>query len=123
MRPTARDTVQALRAAGVDPYPVRFDRSTDAAALRERFGHLEPGTETDEEERIAGRVLLLRRQGRLSFATIRDGSGAIQLFVSEAELGADRHAAFDGLDLGDWVGIDGTVMTTRKGEQIGRAHV
>ena len=108
--------VRAMREAGIDPYPVRFDRTTDAGTLRARFEHLEPGTETDEEVAIAGRVLLLRRQGRLSFATIRDGSGAIQLFVSEAEIGADRHAEFDGFDLGDWIGVEGTVMTTRKGE-------
>ncbi|MFM7271059.1 MAG: lysine--tRNA ligase [Actinomycetes bacterium] len=110
------EKVASLRAAGIDPYPVRFDRTVDAGTLRDRFGDLEPGTETAEEVRIAGRILLLRRQGRLSFATIRDGSGTIQLFVSEAEIGAERHDEFDGFDLGDWVGIDGTVMTTRKGE-------
>ena len=110
------EKVEARRAAGLDPYPVRFDRTVDAGTLRDRFGDLEPGTETDHEVRIAGRILLLRRQGRLSFATIRDGSGTIQLFVSEAEIGAARHDEFDDFDLGDWVGIDGTVMTTRKGE-------
>jgi len=66
--------------------------------------------------RIAGRILLLRRQGKLTFATVRDQSGTVQLFVSRAVLGDEVHAAFDALDLGDWVGVDGTVMTTRKGE-------
>ena len=58
----------------------------------------------------------MRRQGKLTFATLRDGTGSVQLFVSRAELGDDRHAAFDDLDLGDWVGVSGTVMKTRKGE-------
>jgi lysyl-tRNA synthetase class 2 len=105
-----------LRARGVDPYPVRFDRDRTLAELRAEFGHLEPGTETDVPVRIAGRIRLLRRQGKLTFATVRDQSDTIQLFVSRRELGDDEHDAFDRLDLGDWVGVDGTVMTTRKGE-------
>jgi len=105
-----------LRARGVDPYPVRFDRDRTLGELRSEFGALEPGTETDVPVRIAGRIRLLRRQGKLTFATVRDQSDTIQLFVSRRELGDDEHDAFDRLDLGDWVGVDGTVMTTRKGE-------
>ena len=66
--------------------------------------------------RVAGRVLLLRRQGKLTFATLRDGTGQVQLFVSRAVLGDDAHERFDDLDLGDWVGAEGVVMKTRKGE-------
>ena len=65
---------------------------------------------------VAGRLLLIRRQGKLTFATMRDRTGEVQLFVSRAVLGDERHEAFDALDLGDWVGVEGTVMTTRKGE-------
>jgi len=108
--------VDAMRAAGTDPYPVRFDRTHTAEQVHETWGELEPGTETDDEVKVAGRVLLLRRQGKLTFATLRDGTGQVQLFVSRAEIGDDNHAAFDELDLGDWVGVAGTVMTTRKGE-------
>jgi lysyl-tRNA synthetase, class II len=105
-----------LRARGVDPYPVRFDRDRTLAELRAEFGHLEPGAETDVPVRVAGRLMLIRRQGKLTFATLRDQSDSVQLFVSRRELGDDAHDAFDRLDLGDWVGVDGTVMTTRKGE-------
>ncbi len=108
--------VEALRAAGAEPYPVRFDRTHTTAELVEHWDHLEAGAETDDVVRIAGRVLLLRRQGKLTFATVRDGAGSIQLFVSRAELGEQRHVAFDDLDLGDWVGVEGAVMKTRKGE-------
>src|SRR3954453_3516595 len=105
-----------LRASGVDPYPVRFDRDRTLAELRAQFGDLPPGTETEVRVRVAGRILLLRRQGKLSFATIRDQSDAVQLFVSRGVLGEEEHDAFDALDLGGWVGVDGTVMTPRKGE-------
>src|SRR5438876_160045 len=66
--------------------------------------------------RAAGRLLLIRRQGKLTFATMRDQSGSIQLFVSRGDIGDEAHDEFERLDLGDWVGVEGTVMTTRKGE-------
>jgi len=111
------EKVDALRAAGRDPYPVRFDRSLTIAELRDRYdGRIDAGEETSDVERIAGRVLLLRRQGKLTFATVRDGGGTVQLFVSDDGLGADRHAEFDDLDLGDWVGVEGPAMKTKRGE-------
>ncbi len=66
--------------------------------------------------RVAGRILLIRRQGKLTFATMRDQSGTVQLFVSNDAIGEEEHEQFDRLDLGDWVGVEGTVMTTRRGE-------
>ena len=108
--------VQAIRAAGGEPYPVRFDRTHSAAEISAIYAPLESGSETDAQVRVAGRIMLLRRQGKLTFATLRDGSGEVQLFVSQAEMGNDEFAAFDDLDLGDWVGVGGRVMKTRKGE-------
>ena len=109
--------VDALREAGGDPYPVRFDRTTTLAELRDRYdGQLEAGQELDGVERVAGRLLLIRRQGKLTFATMRDGTDSVQLFVSDDGLGEAAHAGFDDLDLGDWVGVEGTPMKTRRGE-------
>ena len=110
------DKVEAMRAAGVEPYPVRFDRDHTVGEVREQHEGLEAGAETDAVVRVAGRLVLIRRQGKLTFATLRDGTGVIQLFVSQREIGPEVHAAFDDLDLGDWVGVEGSVMTTRKGE-------
>ncbi|MEJ5255131.1 MAG: lysine--tRNA ligase [Acidimicrobiales bacterium] len=106
----------ALRARGVDPYPYRFDRDRTISEIRQRFGDLPPGEETDERVRIAGRMMLKREQGRLTFANLRDRSGEIQLFVSRGELGEEAFEAFNDLDRGDWLGIEGLVMATRKGE-------
>jgi lysyl-tRNA synthetase len=108
--------VDALRAAGVDPYPVRFDRTTTAGALHAAHDDLAAGAETDEAVKVAGRILLLRRQGKLTFATLQDRDADIQLFVDSAVLGDAVHHDFDQLDRGDWVGIAGTVMKTRRGE-------
>ncbi|MGA1183134.1 MAG: amino acid--tRNA ligase-related protein, partial [Ilumatobacteraceae bacterium] len=108
--------VDQLRDAGVNPYPYRFDRSHTLAEVRAEWGSLEPGTETENAVAIAGRLMLKREQGKLIFATVRDRSDDIQLFVSKAVVGDDAFADIGALDLGDWVGVDGTVMTTRKGE-------
>jgi len=105
-----------LRADGVTPYPYRFDRTHAVADVRAGWGHLEPGVETDDAVAVAGRIMLLRDSGKLIFATMRDRSGDIQLFISKAVVGDDAFASIKRLDLGDWVGVNGTVMTTRKGE-------
>jgi lysyl-tRNA synthetase class 2 len=79
--------LEARRAGGADPYPYRYDRTHTAADLRAKYGELAPGTETDDRANVAGRLVLIRRQGKLTFATLRDRSGDIQLFVSRAVAG------------------------------------
>jgi lysyl-tRNA synthetase class 2 len=110
------DMIQGLRDAGVNPYPYRFDRSHTLGELRTTYGALDAGTETDTRVTVAGRMMLRREQGKLIFATLADREDEIQLFVSKAVVGDDAFAAFGRFDLGDWLGAEGTVMTTRKGE-------
>ncbi len=110
------DKIQALRDAGTNPYPYRFDRTHSLDELRAEFGALEPGSETDQRVTVAGRMMLRREQGKLIFATMVDRGGEVQLFVSKSVIGDDAFAAFGDFDLGDWLGVEGTVMTTRKGE-------
>jgi lysyl-tRNA synthetase class 2 len=108
--------VDHLRAQGREPYPYRFDRTHVLSEVRGSWGDLEPGSETDHAVSVAGRLMLKRDSGKLVFATIRDRSDEIQLFVSKAVVGDDAFDDVKELDLGDWVGVHGTVMTTRKGE-------
>ncbi|MDD7966376.1 lysine--tRNA ligase [Actinomycetospora lemnae] len=105
----------ARRAAGeTEPYRWPVDHSL--ADIRTAHADLAPDTVTDEEVCVAGRLTGLRRQGGLSFGTLRDRTGALQLFVDTAVVGHDAHVAIDDLDRGDWVGVRGRVMTTRRGE-------
>lgn len=97
-----------------DHVPYTFAPTTTSGDLRQRFGHLEPGTETDHQVTIAGRLLLRRVQGKLAFGTLQDPSGRIQLFAPSKE--TPRFESFCDLNLGDWIGVTGEVMTTRKGE-------
>ena len=106
----------ALRDTGTEPYPYRFDRSHTLEQLRTTHSSIEPGSETDIQVSVAGRMMLKREQGKLIFATLRDRSGEIQLFISKAVVGDAAFAAIGDLDLGDWVGVSGHIMTTRKGE-------
>jgi lysyl-tRNA synthetase class 2 len=110
------ERVGELRARGDEPYPYRFDRTHRLGEVRDAWGELEAGTETDNRVAVAGRIMLKRDSGKLVFATIRDRDGEVQLFVSKAVVGDEGFADVKALDLGDWVGVHGTVMTTRKGE-------
>ena len=115
-RARRQQRVDDLRAAGADPYPYRFDRTHSAADVRQLGAGLDPGSETDVAVSVAGRVMLKRDSGKLVFATISDRGTDIQLFVSKAVVGDDPFAEVKALDRGDWVGVHGTVMTTRVGE-------
>lgn len=107
--------LDALAASGVEAYKLGFERTHEIGQVMEAHKDLAPESETQEEVRIAGRLLTLRRHGKLAFADLRDQSGQIQLFARAENLGADFEA-FTELDLGDWVGAWGKVVTTRKGE-------
>jgi lysyl-tRNA synthetase class 2 len=115
-RARRQSQIEARRANGSEPYPYRFDRSHTLAEIRASWGDLEAGAETDERVAVAGRLMLKRDSGKLVFAALRDRSGEIQLFISKAVIGDEAFAEIKDLDLGDWVGVSGTVMTTRKGE-------
>ena len=108
--------VEAMRAAGDEPYPVRFERTARTSALHAEFGELEAGRETGRQVAVAGRVLNLRRLGKLIFAVLQDGWGTVQLFVDRKTLGEDGFEDFETIDSGDWIGSRGEVMTTRRGE-------
>jgi len=97
-----------------DHIPYRFEPTASAAALHERHAELEPGRETDDRVTVAGRLMLRREQGKLTFGTLQDSSGRIQLFARSDS--TPRFDEFSRLSLGDWIGVTGMVMTTRRGE-------
>ena len=94
--------------------PYTFAHNAFAAALQTTFEHLSDAEESGVFVNVAGRVMLLRRQGKLAFATMRDSSGEVQLFAL-ADL-TDEFEEFTRLHLGDWVGVNGEVVRTKRGE-------
>jgi len=94
--------------------PHRFDPTTSAAAIRAKHDSIEDGTETGVMVTIAGRLMLRRVQGKLAFGTLQDSGERLQLFAP-SKVTADFDSFCD-LNLGDWIGVTGEVMKTRKGE-------
>lgn len=112
-----RAKLDRLRGDGVDPYPVGCPRTHTLADVRALAGDLAADARTGERVSVTGRVLLKRDMGGIGFATLRDGSGDLQVMVDAAGLGRDRLEFWErSVDLGDHVGVTGEVMTTRKGE-------
>jgi lysyl-tRNA synthetase, class II len=109
--------LERLQAAGVEAYPVGVRRTTTNAELRSRFPDLAPDTETGEPVSVVGRVMLKRDGGKLCFATLRDGSGEVQVMLSLDRLGEQRLSDWKrDVDLGDHVSVDGEVVSSRRGE-------
>ncbi len=108
--------LDALRARGIDPYPVTYPRDRDVASVRAEYAELAAGAVTGDEVHLAGRLMLIRNHGGLLFAQLKDESGTIQLFISREAMGEQGFADARELDIGDWVGAAGTVMVTDTGE-------
>jgi lysyl-tRNA synthetase, class II len=107
--------LERLRAAGIDPYPPRAERSHTIAAVLQSFDDLAIHT---ERVTLVGRIVGARRvMGKLAFAHIEDGSAKIQLWISKADLGDEWFARFrDDIDTFDIVQATGTLRRTKTGE-------
>ncbi|MDP8214280.1 MAG: lysine--tRNA ligase [Candidatus Euphemobacter frigidus] len=101
--------LKELTEQGVNPYGGRFDRRDSAAACREEYRE-------EKKVSVAGRLTAIRGHGKTVFADLRDSSGKIQLYLRRDTLGEDNFANLKLLDLGDIVGVRGSLFTTRKGE-------
>src|SRR5262245_66650607 len=109
--------LDSIRASGADPYPVGFPRTATIAGVRAAHPDLKPDTATGERAGVTGRVMLSRIGGKLSFATIRDGTGDIQVMISQDRVGPEALASWKhDVDLGDPVGVEGEVIPSRSGE-------
>jgi lysyl-tRNA synthetase len=85
--------------------------------VREEFGTLTPGEETQSVVRVAGRVMLKRDHGGLIFMRLKDESGSFQIMASRAEMGEEGFDDVRATDLGDWMGFEGRVVMSRTGEE------
>ena len=102
-------SMQALKDMGFEPYGCKYDHE-DLAKVRAEF-------EEGKAVRIAGRLLMIRRMGKMNFATMNDGTDKFQVIFKRDELSETQFAGFKQLNLGDIVGVEGTLFTTQKGEK------
>src|SRR5437868_2162696 len=110
-----RGKLEALRACGIEPFGAAFEVSGDIASIREKFSE-------GESFRVAGRITAHRDMGKSHFLDLRDASGRIQIYVQTKELGAKAMETFGLLDLGDFIGVEGTCFMTKTGEPTLKVH-
>ncbi|WP_066074001.1 lysine--tRNA ligase [Neobacillus soli] len=113
-----REKMNTMRENGLDPFGKRFERSHSSKELVEQYGEME---NEDLEEKhisviIAGRIMTKRGKGKAGFAHIQDLSGQIQVYVRQDAVGEEQYKVFNSADLGDIVGIEGTLFKTKMGE-------
>ncbi|MBM7000270.1 lysine--tRNA ligase [bacterium] len=107
---------QALIDSGEEAYKRFFDQTDHAAELAQRYAGLAAGENTEDAVAVAGRVMAKRDQGKICFLVVRDGSGDIQVFARVNGLDEATWARVKDLDLGDIIGVRGTISRTRRGE-------
>ncbi|MDP3050110.1 MAG: OB-fold nucleic acid binding domain-containing protein, partial [Eubacteriales bacterium] len=100
-----------LREQGIDPYGGRYERTHMAAQVIDDFPALE-----GRELRLAGRLIARRGHGKATFSDLQDASGSIQIYVRLNDVGEQAYELFKKVDIGDIIGVEGTVFKTRMGE-------
>jgi lysyl-tRNA synthetase, class II len=113
-----REKLASLREKGLDPFGKRFDRTHNTKEIKDLYENLtnEELEEKDVTATIAGRIMTKRGKGKAGFAHVQDLRGQIQLYVRKDAVGDDQYEIFNSVDLGDIVGVTGTVFKTKVGE-------
>jgi lysyl-tRNA synthetase class 2 len=111
-----REKLDAMLAAGMEPFAYSYERTHDAAAAAALAPAPESGAEEGPEVSVAGRVVSWRGHGKTAFAHVADASGRVQLYFRKDGLGDEAFAALSHFDMGDVIGVRGVVFRTRTGE-------
>ena len=83
------EKLDALREAGINPYPVKFDPSHSSAFIKSNYNEIEGKT-----VKIAGRIMALRKMGKASFSQVMDSEGRIQFFIRRDDVGDESYSCF-----------------------------
>ncbi len=108
--------LEEIKKLGINPYPYSFDKKDNTKEILEKFSKLKKEEKTKSKVSIAGRITAIRKMGKASFGNLLDTTGKIQFYIREDEVEKENYELFNKLDLGDIVGIEGTVFRTKMGE-------
>jgi lysyl-tRNA synthetase class 2 len=120
-----REKLARIQEMGIDPWGQRFDDHSPISEVRARDGEIvvtpaeEEGRQPNQDGpkvRVAGRIMLQRKKGKLIFIDLKDWSGTIQLFIGRNQIGEENWELARCFDLGDIVGVDGELRRTKTGE-------
>jgi len=109
--------IEELDKLGINSYPHKFDKQISTAELQEKYSKIKPDTKTKDKAKTAGRIIGIRDMGNLIFATLQDGYGKIQLVLKTEETPEKAMKLFSKfVDSGDFIGVEGTILRTKRGE-------
>jgi lysyl-tRNA synthetase class 2 len=109
--------IQEMRKLGINPYAHKFDKKNNSSEIQEKYAKLTNDERTKDIVEIAGRVMTVRDMGNLIFSHVQDGSGKIQIVLQKGETNNKQLELFKKyVDAGDFVGVEGLVFKTRRGE-------
>ncbi|CAM3970443.1 lysine--tRNA ligase [Mesobacillus zeae] len=113
-----REKMDAFRERGLDPFGKRFERTHMTNELVSKYGELEKEEieSGNVSVKIAGRIMTKRGKGKAGFAHIKDLTGQIQIYVRQDSVGEEQYSIFNESDLGDLIGVEGTLFKTKVGE-------
>ncbi|MGE3770975.1 MAG: lysine--tRNA ligase [Bdellovibrionales bacterium] len=114
LREVRRQKVATLRAAGINPYPYKFEPSHTLIELQKKYEGLAADVVTEDRVVVAGRVRAYRNSGM--FMDVHDHTGKIQIYSDRAALDTTSATVLDNLDLGDIIGVEGVIRRTKRGE-------
>lgn len=113
-----RQKMEELRSKGIDPFGQAYERTANSKSIKEAYGDLtKEDLETKKiEVSIAGRIMSKRRMGKMCFMHILDKDGQIQLVINKADLGEEPYELVKSSDIGDIIGVKGTIYRTNPSE-------
>lgn len=100
---------------GVNPYPYSYNPTHKSKELQKKYESLAPESQTQDSVRVAGRIVALRRMGKATFLQLLDGDGKIQCYFKFDDL-PQIYDQIKLMDMGDWLGVEGTMFKTKTGE-------
>ena len=114
------DALEEIKKLGINPYPYRFDVTTNSAEALNTFKDPASEEETEQQKQkiisVAGRIMGIRKMGKASFCHIKDDAGKIQIYIRQNDVGEELYKLFKLLDIGDIIGVNGFVFRTKMGE-------
>ena len=111
-----KDNINGLREMNVEPYAYSYDKKDCASDVLEKGNSLKTGESSSKNVKFAGRVVALRKMGKASFGHMKDFSGRVQFYIRMEDVGKKVYSVFRKIDVGDFIGLEGNVFKTKKGE-------
>ena len=122
LRKSKLTKLNELRAKGINPFPYHYARTHYSNEIHKEFGYLKDGEESGKKTKICGKIMGIRTFGKLAFLDVRDDKGKIQVQLKTPETTQAAWELLSLLDTGDFVGAEGTIIRTQRGEISVLAH-